>query len=319
MYKLKKVAGFDGIPSLRHQHHPIARIASIIAGRGGRKRTEKLTTMSVARNIQATAKRSTLVTYSPGKRIVLRPIRYLSTEASTTGTSPASNVASTSGNHNPSGQPEKRQTTHFGFQTVDANAKEGLVKGVFSNVASKYDVMNDAMSLGVHRLWKDAFVAGLDPGRRGALRCLDVAGGTGDIALRILDHARENWYDRETSVEVVDINPEMLAEGKKRFKLTMYHNSERQYPFSSSSINPEMLQAPQVSFREGNAQKLDLPSDTYDLYTIAFGIRNCTSVPDVLKEAYRVLKPGGTFACLEFSRVNNPLLSTCVPVISFLT
>lgn len=92
--------------------------------------------------------------------------------------------------------------------------------------------MNDAMSLGVHRLWKDAFVAGLNPGKRGAMKCLDVAGGTGDIALRILDHAREKWYDRETSVEVLDINPEMLAEGKKRFKLTMYHNSELHFFYS---------------------------------------------------------------------------------------
>ncbi|KAL5482811.1 COQ5 [Sanghuangporus weigelae] len=189
--------------------------------------------------------------------------------------------------------------THFGFQTVDATQKEDLVRGVFSSVAGNYDLMNDAMSLGVHRLWKDTFVGMLDPGKRGPMRCLDVAGGTGDIALRILDHVRERYYDRETSVEVLDINPDMLAEGKKRFKLTMYHNT------------------PQISFTEGNAQEINLPSDTYDLYTIAFGIRNCTSIPDVLKEAYRVLKPGGTFACLEFSRVNNPILSTIYDQYSF--
>lgn len=118
------------------------------------------------------------------------------------------------------------RTTHFGFQTVPEDAKETLVKGVFSNVASNYDLMNDAMSMGVHRLWKDTFVGELDPGRRGPIRVLDVAGGTGDIALRILDHAREKYADRETTVEVLDINPEMLAEGKKRFKKTMYHNSE---------------------------------------------------------------------------------------------
>lgn len=121
---------------------------------------------------------------------------------------------------------ERKTKTHFGFQTVDEDLKEGLVKEVFSSVAGKYDLMNDAMSLGVHRLWKDSFVSELDPGRRGPLKCLDVAGGTGDIALRILDHARTKYYDRETSVEVLDINPEMLAEGKKRFKLTMYHNSK---------------------------------------------------------------------------------------------
>ncbi|EJC98871.1 UbiE/COQ5 methyltransferase [Fomitiporia mediterranea MF3/22] len=192
-----------------------------------------------------------------------------------------------------------KSTTHFGFQEVETDTKEDLVRSVFSSVAGKYDLMNDAMSLGVHRLWKDTFVSTLNPGRKGPLRCLDVAGGTGDIALRILDHAREKHYDRETTVEVLDINPDMLAEGRKRFKLTMYHNT------------------PQISFREGNAQKLDLPSNTYDLYTIAFGIRNCTSIPDVLKEAHRVLKPGGTFACLEFSHVTNPLLSSVYDQYSF--
>ncbi len=208
------------------------------------------------------------------------------------------------------------KTTHFGFQTVPEAAKESLVKDVFNSVASKYDLMNDAMSMGVHRLWKDEFISRLNPGKRGPLRCIDVAGGTGDIALRILDHARENYYDRETTVEVVDINAEMLKEGFKRFKKTMYHRS-------MLSFHPLRLQlktlliissffrtsAPQISFTESNAQALSHPSNHYDIYTIAFGIRNCTSVPDVLKEAYRVLKPGGTFSCLEFSKVNNPLLA----------
>lgn len=123
------------------------------------------------------------------------------------------------------GPSNSSRTTHFGFQTVAEAEKETLVKGVFSNVASNYDLMNDAMSMGVHRLWKDTFVGELDPGRRGPIRVLDVAGGTGDIALRILDHAREKYADRETNVEVLDINPEMLAEGRKRFKKTMYHSS----------------------------------------------------------------------------------------------
>jgi 2-methoxy-6-polyprenyl-1,4-benzoquinol methylase len=117
------------------------------------------------------------------------------------------------------------ETTSFGFKTVPLDAKESLVKDVFDSVASSYDLMNDATSLGVHRLWKDGFVSSLRPGRRGAMRCIDVAGGTGDIALRILDHARERYADRETSVEVVDINGQMLKEGFKRFKKTMYHNS----------------------------------------------------------------------------------------------
>ena len=118
-----------------------------------------------------------------------------------------------------------QRTTHFGFQTVPEDAKESLVRNVFDSVASSYDIMNDAMSLGVHRLWKDEYVGRLRPGARGPLRCIDVAGGTGDIALRILDHAREKYADRETSVDVVDINGEMLKEGFKRFKKTMYHNS----------------------------------------------------------------------------------------------
>lgn len=117
-------------------------------------------------------------------------------------------------------------TTHFGYRTVASEEKEHLVKNVFSSVASSYDVMNDAMSLGVHRLWKDDFIKLLRPGSKGPVRCMDVAGGTGDIALRMLDWAREKYADRETKVEVVDINPEMLKEGERRFKKTMYYNSE---------------------------------------------------------------------------------------------
>lgn len=213
--------------------------------------------------------------------------------------------------HGPS-QSQPR-TTHFGFQTVPEEQKEHLVKNVFSSVASKYDVMNDAMSMGIHRLWKDDYVSFLKPGRKGPMRCIDVAGGTGDIALRILDYAREQYADREITVDIVDINGEMLKEGYKRFKKTMYHNSQyRVSPFTQSANEGT---APQVAFIEANAQELPedkFPSNTYDLYTIAFGIRNCTSVPDVLKEAYRVLKPGGTFACLEFSKVTNPLLGLYV-------
>ena len=148
-------------------------------------------------------------------------------------------------------------TTHFGFHTVPTSSKEDLVGGVFS-VASKYDLMNDAMSMGVHRLWKDDFVDGLRPGAKGPMRCIDVAGGTGDIALRILDSAREKYADRDTSVDVVDINPEMLKEGFKRFKKTMYHNSpyltrpvcfgltEPQHPRSTSS-RPTLSICPQSS------------------------------------------------------------------------
>ena len=176
--------------------------------------------MSLSRGFRGTFGRSSALNFSKRRCTAASAARYLSTETASSGSS------SSRSSQNIEDQPKSRQTTHFGFQTVDTDAKEDLVKGVFSSVAGKYDLMNDAMSLGVHRLWKDAFVSGLNPGKRGPLKCLDVAGGTGDIALRILDHAREKWYDRETTVEVLDINPEMLAEGKKRFKLTMYHNSE---------------------------------------------------------------------------------------------
>ncbi|KAL8279223.1 hypothetical protein RQP46_008479 [Phenoliferia psychrophenolica] len=193
--------------------------------------------------------------------------------------------------------PSADPATHFGFQSVPESIKESLVKGVFSSVASSYDVMNDAMSLGVHRLWKDHYVQKMNP--HGGMTCLDVAGGTGDIAIRLLDHARDRHGDRETSVQVLDINAEMLEEGKKRFAKTMYHG-------------------PQVSFTLGNAEKLDTVADnSIDLYTIAFGIRNCTHVDQVLKEAYRVLKPGGVFSCLEFSKVTNPLLAQVYNIYSF--
>jgi 2-methoxy-6-polyprenyl-1,4-benzoquinol methylase len=121
---------------------------------------------------------------------------------------------------------QQTRTTAFGFKTVPEDAKESMVKEVFDSVASNYDLMNDATSFGVHRLWKDTFVSSLKPGRKGPLRCIDVGGGTGDIALRILDYAKDNHYDRETAVEVVDINAQMLKEGFKRFKSTMYHNSQ---------------------------------------------------------------------------------------------
>ncbi|KPV74673.1 uncharacterized protein RHOBADRAFT_31799 [Rhodotorula graminis WP1] len=190
------------------------------------------------------------------------------------------------------------ETTHFGFRNVPEQQKESLVRGVFSSVASSYDVMNDAMSFGIHRLWKDHYVSKLDP--HGGLKCLDVAGGTGDIAMRILDHARTKYGDRDLSVAMLDINPEMLEEGKKRFAKTMYHAT------------------PQISFHLGNAEHLDgFADNSLDLYTIAFGLRNCTHPERVLAEAYRVLKPGGVFSCLEFSHVENPVLAKAYNLWSF--
>ena len=167
--------------------------------------------------------------------------------------------------------------------------------------------MNDLMSLGIHRLWKDHFVRGLNPGIRPNLssrssdpsapreqqRILDIAGGTGDIAMRMLDHATTLNRDTTAHVTVSDINPEMLAEGRKRLSQTPYAAAGR------------------VDFLEANAESLPtIPDASIDLYTVAFGIRNFTHKDAALREAYRVLKPGGVFACLEFApNLNNPLFN----------
>ncbi|KAJ3112753.1 2-hexaprenyl-6-methoxy-1,4-benzoquinone methyltransferase [Phlyctochytrium bullatum] len=191
------------------------------------------------------------------------------------------------------------RTTHFGFKTVAEEQKESLVGQVFKNVASKYDVMNDFMSAGVHRLWKDHFIRKLSPGP--TTKLLDVAGGTGDIAFRFLDYVRAAYGPaNQASVQVVDINPAMLEVGERRA-------SELGY-----------LSTGQISFAEGNAEKLEFVEDnSVDAYTIAFGIRNCTHVDKVIAEAYRVLKPGGRFMVLEFGRVNTPGLSNLYDLYSF--
>ncbi|KAG2175074.1 hypothetical protein INT44_007552 [Umbelopsis vinacea] len=190
------------------------------------------------------------------------------------------------------------QKTHFGFRDVLESEKEQLVGKVFSNVAEKYDVMNDAMSGGVHRLWKDHFIRSMAPGPGTTL--LDVAGGTGDIAMRFLDYCKNIHNDSSATVKLVDINPQMLKVGEQRFQSTPYANTN------------------QVSFLVQNAEHLDdIPDESVDVYTIAFGIRNCTHVDRVVKEAYRVLKPGGRFMCLEFSQVENPVISKIYDFYSF--
>ena len=170
-----------------------------------------------------------------------------------------------------------------------------IVGAVFSSVASSYDTMNDLMSLGIHRVWKDHFVRSLNPGSRhtqDGWNILDIAGGTGDIAFRMLDHATNVNGDFQTKVTISDINPDMLEEGRKRSLKTPYGDSDR------------------LSFLEGNAESLPtVKSNTVDLYTVAFGIRNFTDKDAALREAYRVLKPGGVFACLEFSHVNSVLFN----------
>jgi 2-methoxy-6-polyprenyl-1,4-benzoquinol methylase len=154
--------------------------------------------------------------------------------------------------------------------------------------------MNDLMSLGIHRLWKDQFIRSLNPGSSDGTgwNILDIAGGTGDIAFRMLDHAANVKGDPDTKVTVADINPDMLAEGKKRALGSPYADTGR------------------LSFVQGNAESMpSIPSDSVDLYTVAFGIRNFTNKNAALREAFRVLRPGGVFACLEFSHVNSSLFN----------
>ena len=182
-----------------------------------------------------------------------------------------------------------------------------IVGAVFSSVASSYDTMNDFMSLGIHRLWKDHFIRSLNPGSPLPVRdndndphaagkkgwdILDVAGGTGDIAFGMLDHATQINQDHDTRVTITDINADMLAEGRKRSIDTPYYNTSR------------------LSFLEANAQAVPAIADnSIDLYTVVFGIRNFTDKQAALNEAFRMLKPGGVFACMEFSKVNNELFN----------
>lgn len=188
-------------------------------------------------------------------------------------------------------------TTHFGSRTVLKEEKEKLVGNVFSSVASKYDVMNDVMSLGIHRLWKDHFINKLDAGKRPnstePLHFIDVAGGSGDIAFGLLDHAEQKFHDVESTMHIVDINADMLKEGEKRaMDQGKYYND------------------PRVTFLVQNGETLDqIESNSKDIYTISFGIRNFTDIQAGLNTAYRVLKPGGIFFCLEFSKIDNPLVN----------
>ncbi|WP_334194040.1 bifunctional demethylmenaquinone methyltransferase/2-methoxy-6-polyprenyl-1,4-benzoquinol methylase UbiE [Pararhodobacter sp.] len=185
--------------------------------------------------------------------------------------------------------PDNR-TTHFGFQTVDEDQKAGMVHGVFSSVASKYDVMNDLMSLGIHRVWKDAMMDWLAP--RAGQHLLDVAGGTGDVAFRFLSRAGET-----ARATVCDMTAPMLEEGRKR-------------------AEAEKL-AERLDWVCGDAMALPFPDNTFDVYTISFGIRNVTRIPDALKEAHRVLRPGGRLMVLEFSQIPNEGLQKLYDLYSF--
>jgi demethylmenaquinone methyltransferase / 2-methoxy-6-polyprenyl-1,4-benzoquinol methylase len=181
----------------------------------------------------------------------------------------------------------------FGFRTVREGDKQGLVNDVFSKAAERYDQMNDLMSGGLHRLWKDDFVTLLNPPRSArAFHALDVAGGTGDIAFRIAKAGGTG-----THVTIADISPEMVREGQAR--------AER-----------EQL-SQRCAFTVGNAERLAFPDKSFDAYTIAFGIRNVTHIDLALAEARRVLKPGGRFLCLEFSHVDSEALQKAYDAFSF--
>ncbi|MBI1217231.1 MAG: bifunctional demethylmenaquinone methyltransferase/2-methoxy-6-polyprenyl-1,4-benzoquinol methylase UbiE [Rhodobacteraceae bacterium] len=181
------------------------------------------------------------------------------------------------------------KTTHFGFQTVAEDQKAGMVHGVFTRVASKYDIMNDVMSGGVHRLWKDAMMDWLAP--RPGQKLLDVAGGTGDVAFRFLKRAPG------ATATVLDMTESMLVEGR--------HRAEAEQ------------RADSLSWIVGDAMALPFAANTFDVYTISFGIRNVTRIPDALSEAYRVLRPGGRLMVLEFSQLPNPAMQWAYDRYSF--
>lgn len=184
---------------------------------------------------------------------------------------------------------QRQNTTHFGFQTVREEEKAGRVQGVFTSVASKYDVMNDVMSVGIHRVWKDAMMDWLAP-RPGQL-LLDVAGGTGDISFRFLKRAGSGH------ATVLDLTESMLVEGRKRAEAAQMGAS--------------------LDWVVGDAMKLPFADNSFDVYTISFGIRNVTRPQDALNEAYRVLRPGGRLMVLEFSHIPNRMMQKAYDLYSF--
>ena len=185
------------------------------------------------------------------------------------------------------------EQTHFGYESVPLDDKQGLVDDVFHSVARRYDLMNDLMSGGLHRAWKDALVTAVNPPKNGRdFSVLDLAGGTGDVAFRVVEAGGLG-----THVTVCDINAEMLEVGRARA-------AER----GVDGI---------VTFEQGNAEELHYPDRSFDCVTIAFGIRNVPRIERALEEVYRVLKIGGRFLCLEFSSVDIPGLDSLYELYSF--
>ena len=183
-------------------------------------------------------------------------------------------------------------TTDFGFVRVPLEQKQALVDDVFHTVADRYDLMNDLMSMGLHREWKNVFVGMARPALSRPWRHIDVAGGTGDIAFRIAEQNNPNAH-----TTVVDINADMLAVCRKRAHELGYED--------------------RVVTVDANAESLPFPDASFDVYTIAFGIRNVPRIPVALAEARRVLKKGGRFLCLEFSQVDLPIIERIYDQFSF--
>jgi len=192
------------------------------------------------------------------------------------------------------GRAPEEMPTSFGFTKVAEGHKQVLVDEVFHKVADRYDLMNDLMSGGLHRVWKDAMVSFLAPPKSASSgwRLLDVAGGTGDIATRVV-----NRSGGTARAIVCDINESMLGVGRDRAEKA-----------GLSDL---------ITFSQGNAEELPFPDRSFDAYTIAFGIRNVPDIPKALREAHRVLKRGGRFMCLEFSEVDVPLLDKVYDAFSF--
>ena len=181
------------------------------------------------------------------------------------------------------------KTTHFGFQQVDVDQKQGLVKGVFDSVASNYDLMNDVMSLGTHRLWKNYTIASSNVSKGD--KVLDIAGGTGDLAIKFRKKVGDSG-----KVILSDINGSMLEEGRKNL------------------INHGVID---VDFIQTNAESLPFKDNTFDCVSIAFGLRNVTHKNIALKQMHRVLKKGGSLLVLEFSKVENEMLEKIYDAYSF--
>ena len=181
------------------------------------------------------------------------------------------------------------KTTHFGFETVPEAEKAGRVQGIFNSVASKYDIMNDVMSVGIHRVWKEAMMDWLAP--RSGQKLLDVAGGTGDVSFKFLARAGTGH------ATVLDLTEPMLVEGRKRAEAAALAES--------------------LDWVVGDAMGLPFDDNSFDVYTISFGIRNVTRPQEALNEAYRVLRPGGRLMVLEFSQLPNPMMQKAYDLYSF--